>query len=99
MRPYQKGPGLRPVLIGNLLALVVPWVCWGNGLLQPGQAATYASLALQVIPLFNLLRLIMRTSMGIRAHQGQLVLAWLLCFGCIASALWWIPRYTGIYLQ
>jgi hypothetical protein len=99
VKPYQKGPGLRPMLLGNTLALALPWLSWLNGHLQPGTFWTFASLAVQVIPAFNFLRLLMRATLRVKSERGQLLAAWLLFFACLGSALWWVPRYAGIVAQ
>lgn len=87
------------MLLGDTLALALPWLGWFNGHLQPGTLWTLASLAVQAIPAFNFLRLLMRATLRVKSERSQLLAAWLLSLACLGSALWWAPRYAGIAAQ
>lgn len=99
MKPYQKGPGLRPLLLGNMVALLLPLTFWMSGRLSTYSPWTYLCLALQVLPLANLLRLLMRLTLGVKANRQQAWVGIVLSLACLGSALWWVPRYAGIALK
>jgi len=99
MRPFQRETGLRPMLVGNAIALLFPLVGVLNGHLQAGSLWSYASLALLVVPVLNLLRLLMRATLGVKAYRRQALWATLLGLACLGSAFWWVPRFAGILLH
>lgn len=99
MKPYQKGPGLKPLILGSSIALLFPLAAAYRGMLGSDSPWTIVALALQVIPVLNLLRLVMRTSLSIRHDRSQTRWSWLMTLACAASAYWWIPRFSGLPLH
>ena len=97
MKPYHKDTGLRYVILGDLLALMLPLLLWHQGRLQSHSALAWISLGLQVIPLANLLRLLMNLTLGITFKGSQLAAAWLLTLGALGSCIWWGAKALHLF--
>lgn len=99
MKPYPKDASLSTMLIGNSLALGLPIIGYFNGQLQPNSLWTYMSLGLQIVPIFNILRLFMRATLNVRSKPFMLFSAWFLSLACLASAYWWSTHFAGLTLN
>lgn len=99
MKPYQKNASVSTMLVSNSIALGFPLLGLYNGQLQPHSLWAYISLGLQILPLTNVMRLLMRATLHIRSNTPLLLGAWLLSLGSLGAALWWIPRYAGVALD